>query len=72
MSSFVALAAICGGILFLAAIFFFDKSEAIIEEEGYTEESIEEASSDWAWGLLLVLLSVAVMGSILLVGKGQG
>ena len=70
--SFIALAAGIGGILLVLAIFFFDRSEEIIEKEGYSEEAIEEAGSNGAWGLFLVLLSVIVMGSILLVGKGQG
>jgi hypothetical protein len=68
----ILLAAVVGGVLFMLAIFFFDTSEAIIEEEGYTEESIEEAGDNGAWGMFLVFLSIVVMGSILLVGKGQG
>jgi hypothetical protein len=61
-------AVVVGIFAVLASWRLHDKSEEIIESQGYTEDSIEDAASHKATGTLLLVGGLVLMAALLQVG----
>jgi len=65
---FLGAAAVVGVIFFSMTWGLHDKSEEIIETQGYTEDSIQDAASHKATGSLLLVAGLVLMAALLSVG----